>query len=452
MNSTPDFEIVQPLFLDKSIVTREFEPIYRTFAGGSRYYYQFRDGGVLRLPSVTSILSKVMPTSPWLVEWYAKYGMDRAKELARQAADYGTLMHIQISQYLTFRQYDLNAIPVAIEGYKRTKRISYDTAKWRYQLEYDMLAFDRFARQYKLKPIAISLMLMSPTLGFAGELDLIASIEIGDGVGGRVLKNGNTQRINVIIDFKSGTHQFYADNEAQLHMYKELCRAECPELVIDRVYNWSPKDRTGDWGFNFKDQTDSREALKIPHYVELFNIDELFKRDPIYRHAEGLLLLGSGNISCYKAENFYDFAARKHNRTQELAEIPTENDTQQQQQEYDDEELLKMTASAVLESLDRAIERTEQSDKPNDPVETPQHEPEIEAEEEKLDAMQEPETPEESKSGILKPSPAQHLQSHLVEKATAKRKSVQQSQTNLIDAIEASKKLESLLGDFNNGK
>jgi beta-xylosidase len=87
-----------------------------------------------------------------------------------------------------------------------------------------------------------------------------------------------TRKVLAIIDWKTGKHGFYRSHEAQLHMYKLLVEENFPEIAEKheiRLYNWAPKEweNEDDAKYTFKDQTESKEALKILNYIALFKVD-----------------------------------------------------------------------------------------------------------------------------------------------------------------------------------
>lgn len=306
-----NFEIIEPIYIDKERIPVQPVQVYRTMRGQKRYYYSIdKTGRVLTLPSVTTVLSSVMPTSEFLIKWISDMGKQKAEQRMKEAADYGTLMHICFSDYLLRRTFDIETIPARIDTFKRTNRISYDTRFWRYELEKDMMAFHVYCYVHDVKPVAISIMLMSEKLGIAGEIDVVVDKKIGTGQNGNILKTDitfnkdgslkedRTRRVLCIEDWKSGRHGFYPQHEAQLHLYKNLWEDNFPFMPIDRVFNWSPKEWNTEPAYTVKDQTDSREARKIDKYIELFNIDQEEKNEKSYVDVHGTLELGkmNGNI------------------------------------------------------------------------------------------------------------------------------------------------------------
>jgi hypothetical protein len=308
---------MHPYYLDLDIAIKQPQILYRANIHGGRYYYSFGDNGdVVKYPSVTSILSETMPTSDYLIKWIAKHGIEKAEEIKRQKADYGTLLHIILSQFLKERRYDLSELKLQIEMFKLSNRIDFDTRYWEFELKKDIYAFHKFAADYQIKPIAIGIMLQSHKHGIAGEIDVVVEMSIGSGVNGNILKkdikDGNLKRITVLMDWKSGKHGFYPNNEAQLHLYKLMWQENFPHIILDGLYNWAPKEWDTNPDYYFKDQSASIEATKIFHYIDLFKISETKLKPKIYNQIDGVLELGhiNGNL---KTESFEERARRQHN-------------------------------------------------------------------------------------------------------------------------------------------
>jgi len=277
---------------------------------GKRYYYFIRDNQVVKYPSVTTIISKAMYQDfKYLIETIVKYGVTRWDEYLDERRHYGTLMHILFSEYLTRGSLDSGTIPARIAQYKYDKRLKFDTYYWNDSLCNDLECWHQFCVAHSVRPLAVSLMLYSDDLRIAGEIDAIISMKIGTGVNGNILKadykvNKNneiedkTQEIICIIDWKSGRHGFYNNNEAQLCFYKKMFVEHYPELHNVRIANWSPKEfesENATWAFKFQD--DSIEQNKIGLYRQLFAVDESIEKPANVKQIQGVWKLGENNSS-----------------------------------------------------------------------------------------------------------------------------------------------------------
>jgi len=82
------------------------------------------------------------------------------------------------------------------------------------------------------------------------------------------------ERINAIIDLKSGRKGFYESHEIQVQAYKEMFNIHFPEVTIDRPLI-GPQNFTGVTPtYNLKDQTEAKSMAKLPYLVALAKIEE----------------------------------------------------------------------------------------------------------------------------------------------------------------------------------
>ena len=227
-------EEIKALFFDRNALR---EPAYKVFqlnTEGYRYYYRFNDG------------------EP---EFYP--------------AAYGTFMHIQFEQLLINRKYDFDAVPSILQEYIQRENLPDKVFnEWAVKIRKDVLAFAQFVRDWNVRPLAIEVGLVHPEYHYAGCIDLPC-----------VLTDTKTgEDFAAIVDFKSGRKGFWEEHEIQLHLYKMMWNVNFPDLPVERVFNFSPKDWRTKPTYNFKEQTDSPNAAKIPHLLALATIEDE-KRD-----------------------------------------------------------------------------------------------------------------------------------------------------------------------------
>jgi hypothetical protein len=175
---------------------------------------------------------------------------------------------------------------------------------WANDIKRDVLAFAQFVLDYNVKPLAIEIILAHPTDGYAGAIDLACQMDFTEkGYFGEVYKSGEQKgqpkeskrvtTINAIIDFKSGRKGFYESHEIQLEAYRQMWNLEFPQMRVDRIFNWSPKDWRSKPTYNFTDQTDSRSLAKLPYLVSLNKI-EVSKQNLNFVKISGILDLDKG--------------------------------------------------------------------------------------------------------------------------------------------------------------
>lgn len=272
-------EEMTALFFDKALIEAPYK-VYQLNSKGQRYYYRYSDKGEIEFyPSVTTILAQTLPQSPWLSQWIATKGIQEAERYKNERAAYGTFMHAIFEELLINKTYDLDGLKDELASYIEANALPVDFIYYADDLKKDILAFAQFVIDYDVKPIAVEIALVHPEKHYAGMIDCPCSM---------LEKIGGKKRINAIIDFKSGRKGFYEENELQLHLYKDLWNVNYPNIQIDRVFNFSPKDWRKKPSYNFKDQTDAASAKKIPALLELAGIanDE---KDNIFTSCSGIV-------------------------------------------------------------------------------------------------------------------------------------------------------------------
>lgn len=272
-------------FFDDATLLEAPEKVYRLDAGRGRYYYTYDENGDIDFYiSVTTFIRNSMPTSPHLVKWIAEKGYEEAMRYSADRAAYGTFMHMEIAQMLIAGRYDLGALKDKLWLYVEAQKLREDFMDYLDDFKKDLLAFAQFVIDYDVKPLAIELVLTHPD-GYAGAIDLVCELTTEEsGFFGEVYKSGprkdqpketkRPKRLRAIVDFKSGRKGFYDEHEVQLHAYRNMWDYNFPEYPVERVYNWSPKDWRTAPAYNLTDQTDSKEAQKLPYYVEIARIED----------------------------------------------------------------------------------------------------------------------------------------------------------------------------------
>lgn len=280
-------EQMKALFFDAASLREPAYRLYRLDGEGHRYYYRFEDGQPVFYPSITTLLQMTMPTSPFLIDWIVANGKEGAAEKRDLAAAYGTLMHWQFEVLLINRTYDFDAVPAIIQDYLNRENLPDKVfGEWCVRLRKDILAFIQFVRDYNVRPLAIEISLASPTYHFAGTLDMPC-----------VMTDPKTrQDFTAIVDFKSGRKGFWEEHELQLHLCKMAWDENFPEIPIQRLFNFAPKDWRKSPTYNLEDQTGSKNAEKLPYLLALAAIEDE-KRENTVTVIRGKFDLGGGDYS-----------------------------------------------------------------------------------------------------------------------------------------------------------
>ncbi len=275
-------EEIKALFFDADALREPVRRLYQLNGNGRRYYYCFNEQGEPEFyPSVTTLLRETMPTSPFLIEWIVKNGKEAADMKRDLAAAYGTLMHAEFERLIISRQYDFDAVPDIVREYMERENLPEvffnDSVN---KLRKDVLAFAQFIKDYNVKPLAVEIGLLHPVYHYAGCVDMPC-----------VMVDPKTgEYFRAIVDFKSGRKGFFEEHEIQLHLYAMMWNANFPELPIERVFNFSPRDWRKSPSYNLKEQTNSPNAAKIPAILEIAGIEDR-KRDSTFTIVNGVLSL-----------------------------------------------------------------------------------------------------------------------------------------------------------------
>lgn len=275
-------EEIKTMFFDENTLIEPPYKIWQLNSKGHRYYYRYDENDNPEFfPSVTTILSQTLPKSPFLIEWIANKGMEAAERYKNERAAYGTFMHAAFEELLINRKYDLDELKGKLKDYMQIHRLPDDFIYYADDLKKDVLAFAKFVLDYDVRPLAVEIALVHPWYKYAGMIDCPCTML--ECIGGK-------NRINAIVDFKSGRKGFYEESEIQLHLYKDMWNVNFEQFQIDRVFNFSPKDWRKRPTYNLKDQTNSPNAKKIPALLEIAAIED-GKKDNTFTAVSGFVHL-----------------------------------------------------------------------------------------------------------------------------------------------------------------
>lgn len=320
-------EEMRAMFFDKDSLLEPHYRVWQLNSKGHRYYYRFNEAGEPEFyPSVTTILSQTLPMSPFLLKWITDKGLEEAERYKGERAAYGTYMHKAFEELIINRSYNLDNLKNDLCAYIEANRLPGDFIYYADDLKKDILAFAQFVKDYDVRPYAVEIALVHPRLGYAGLIDMPCSM---------LEKPGSDERINAIVDFKSGRKGFWEESEIQLHLYKMLWNENFPDKRIGRVFNFAPKDWRKKPTYTLKEQTDSPNAKKIPSLLVLSQIEDE-KRDDVFTFVTGRVDLDG---ECDLSDNYISMTLAEvvKSRTEESAPEAgkgvTEDDLRQEEQE-----------------------------------------------------------------------------------------------------------------------
>lgn len=287
-------QLIEPEYFDEKALKAQPKKMFRLDFGDYRYYYSFDDAGKpIFYISVTTMIANALPTNQALLKYYGDRGYEDAVRYARMRADYGTFLHGEITRFCIDKTYNLGLVKERLMSYIEDHMLPASFIAEFDPLQRDLLAWAQFVYEYNVEVEALELVLSSDINLYAGTIDIKASLDY------------KGERIQAIIDNKSGRKGFFEAHEIQLHAYKEAWNENFPDCPVTKVFNWSPKDwRGAKPTFNFKDQTDSKSAKKLPYIIALAHIEDS-KRENKVSCVGGIIEYGKSledNISMISIE------------------------------------------------------------------------------------------------------------------------------------------------------
>ena len=275
-------EEMTAMFFDEKTLIEPPYKVWQLNSKGHRYYYRYDDAGNPEFfPSVTTILSQTLPKAPHLINWIANKGIEEAERYKGERAAYGTFMHAAFEELLINRAYDLDGLKGKLKEYIEVYRLPDYFIYYADDLKKDVLAFAQFVLDYDVRPLAVEIALVHPYYKYAGMIDCPCTMRA---------KIGSDDRINAIVDFKSGRKGFYEESEIQLGMYRDMWNVNFEQFPVTRIFNFSPKDWRKKPSYNLKEQTESPNIRKIPYLLEIAAIEDE-KRDNTFTAVNGMVVL-----------------------------------------------------------------------------------------------------------------------------------------------------------------
>lgn len=318
-------EEMESIYFDVNALRAAPRTVYRVGGTRQRVYYTLdKHNEPTFYSSVTSAISRNTPTSPFLIKWIADKGHEEAENYKEERADYGTFLHIELSNLLITRKCDLDNLQDRLLQYMDENKLPANFIYHSEELRKDILAFAQWVIDFNVKPLAVELVLADEKTGMAGAIDIVAEFDWETkGFTDEVYKTGAKKgqpkpvkikkRIRAVIDNKSGRKGFYDSHKLQLELYRKIWNSNFPNIPIDRIFNWSPKDWRGPVPtYNFTDQTDRFGSEMTDLIIEMEAIKRRSDKDHV------LIIQGEIDLNKGLEQNYYqvdlgEFITGRHN-------------------------------------------------------------------------------------------------------------------------------------------
>jgi len=296
-------ELAELLYVYKDdLILSQPRMIFRTDGGaGDRYYYRIEEqescNNLVFYVSTTTFTKKVLPTSPYLIQWMKEQGTE-ADKVRDLAADFGTLMHIVLADFLV-NGWDFSVTREFVSKYlEKLGHHKNLISPWTIKLNKNIASFAQFCRDYEIEPIAIEIMLGSDEMGIAGTIDLVCWMRTPEmrksydkelKIYEKELKAFQDGKSNVepvqpeypskvkgMGDFKSGG--VHESAEMQLAINKLIFHENFPEHKLDILFNWAPTDYRTEPTYKYVDQTDTKfDYEALTHFLYIYEL--LYKNE-----------------------------------------------------------------------------------------------------------------------------------------------------------------------------
>jgi hypothetical protein len=323
MSQHLSIEAVRAAYFNPEALREPSYRLYRIMTPKGRFYYRMVDGNPELFTGVTTMLGMVIPKPIGLIRWMADMGYERSQQYMMERASYGTLLHSHIERFMIDRVYDFTTIDARVDAYIAEKGLVVDREQWCDDLHKDMMGWVQFCHDYNVEPLAIEIMLVHPD-GYSGTIDLICKMDIQVlGEWGEMYKSGEnkgqpkatkkTFRMTCVVDVKSTRKSTnHEEKDVQLEAYKQLIEANFPDIRIERLFNWSPKDWRGKTPtYNLNDKTDSVDMQKFYAWIRVAQL-EMSKDDIVIPEITGKIHLGEDPAGLYKESTLKEYIINEH--------------------------------------------------------------------------------------------------------------------------------------------
>jgi len=295
-------EQIKALFFDKDAIVESPFPLYRMDTKSGRYYFDLKDEKPFWYQSMTTFLGGTHPTAPFLTEWIVKYGLAHSEHLKFLSAEYGTMYHGEAAKLTINGTYDLAKINDNIMDYiavskcdiKLNKHPEWLIGQWSTQLKKGLLSWAQFLIDYKIKPLAIEIVVGDRELRLAGAIDYVAKATI------------KGKEIIVIIDIKSGN--IYQSHAEQLLGYQILFENTF-NVKVEKLLNFRPKDFESYPTYEVKDQTNVYQKERFIYKAKGCGITDDFLKEQTIQKIKGVITLSeettTNNIEVVSLKDAY---------------------------------------------------------------------------------------------------------------------------------------------------
>lgn len=264
-------EEIKAMFFDANALRVPPYRLMQLNSRGNRYYYIEGEDKIELMPSVTTVLSRVMPRNPILEKWRADLGWEKADAYTMERAAVGSLVHTLIQGMMITRTFNLDSVRDSLAKYVETNRLPLSFMEHEEEIKAMLISFALWMQEYDVRPLGIEVALYHPILKYAGLTDCVADMRrypVGD-------KHGD-ERIIALCDFKTTTKEFRDEHAIQLAMYREAWNIWFPETPITEIANVAPKDWMGTArkkpSYRFEWQTENPVIAQLPHLIELYKL------------------------------------------------------------------------------------------------------------------------------------------------------------------------------------